>query len=308
MSASAAADALLPAYSDALADLVARAARSVVAITCRDRRPASGVLWREGLVVTASDAIEPEEDLAVTLPDGSLAEAAFAGRDPMTDIALLRVAAASLEPATPGETARMRPGELVFAIGRRAGDAGAVILASWGIVAISGEPWRSRRGGRIDRLIELDLVLDPAAEGGAVVDAAGRTIGIAARGPQHRVLAIPTETIARVAEELLAKGRLARGYLGLRIRRVPLSGRLTQKLETAQRFAVMAIGVEAQGPAARAGIVLGDILARWNGAPVESVGDVLERLDEGQIGGKAELALFRGSDLVKVELELGERA
>ena len=122
------------------------------------------------------------------------------------------------------------------------------------------------------------------------------------------MLAIPTETIARVAEELLAKGRLARGYLGLRIRRVPLSGRLTQKLETAQRFAVMAIGVEAQGPAARAGIVLGDILARWNGAPVESVGDVLERLDEGQIGGKAELALFRGSDLVKVELELGERA
>jgi S1-C subfamily serine protease len=308
MTASTFPDALLPAYSKAFADLVETAGRSVVAVNWRDRALASGILWRDGLVITASDAVEPEADLAVTLPDGAAVEAAFAGRDPTTDIALLRIAAGSALPAAAGEAALLRPGDLVLAVGRRASEAGTGMLAAGGIVAISGEPWRSRRGGRIDRLLELDIALNPAAEGGAVVDAAGRLVGMAVRGARRRVLAIPAETITRVGEELLAKGRIARGYLGLGMRRVALPERLAQTLDPAQRFAVIAISVDPGGPAARAGIVLGDVLARWNGAPIENVGDIVGQLDAAAIGAKAELTIFRGGGLLKVEVEIGERA
>ena len=230
------ADVLLD-LSTSSAAAVDRAARSVVAVHARDRLGASGVLWRDGVVVAASDAVERDEDLAVTLPDGQRLTAALAGRDPTTDIAVLRVESTQGVTVTEtGDPAALRPGHFVLAVGRRS-DEGAAVVASLGIVATSAGPWRSMRGGAIDRLIRLDLRLDPTAEGGALVDAAGKTMGIVVPGPRRRVLAIPATTIDRVADQLLAKGRIPRGYVGLGMQRVRLDAKLAQSLSPPRRRA-----------------------------------------------------------------------
>src|SRR5260221_580394 len=214
--------------STSSAAAVDRAARSVVTVHARDRLGASGVLWRDGVVVAASDAVERDEDLAVTLPDGQRLTAALAGRDPTTDIAVLRVESTQGVTVTEtGDPAALRPGHFVLAVCRR-GDEGAAVVASLGIFATSARPWRTISGGAIDRLIRLDLRLDPTAEGGALVLAAGKTTGIVRPGPRRRLLAIAATTIDRVADQLLAKGRIPRGYVGLGMRRVRLDAKSAQ--------------------------------------------------------------------------------
>jgi len=300
------ADVLLD-LSTSLAAAVDRAARSVVAVHARDRLGASGVLWRDGVVVAASDAVERDEDLAVTLPDGQRLTAALAGRDPTTDVAVLRVE--SMQGVTVTETgdpAALRPGHFALAVGRR-GDEGAAVVASLGIVATSAGPWRSMRGGAIDRLIRLDLRLDPTAEGGALVDAAGKTMGIVVPGPRRRVLAIPATTIDRVADQLLAKGRIPRGYVGLGMRRVRLDAKLAQSLSPPRRTGVIVLSVDSDGPAARAGLMLGDVLITWGGSPVADVRDIMERLGPESVGTAVELGVIRAGTPTRASVAIVER-
>ncbi len=293
--------------STSSAAAVDRAARSVVAVHARDRLGASGVLWRDGVVVAASDAIERDEDLAVTLPDGQRLTAALAGRDPTTDVAVLRVE--SMQGVTVTETgdpAALRPGHFALAVGRR-GDEGAAVVASLGIVATSAGPWRSMRGGAIDRLIRLDLRLDPTAEGGALVDAAGKTMGIVVPGPRRRVLAIPATTIDRVADQLLAKGRILRGYVGLGMQRVRLDAKLAQSLSPPRRTGVIVLSVDSDGPAARAGLMLGDVLTTWGGSPVADVRDIMERLGPESVGTAVELGVIRAGTPTRASVAIVER-
>jgi S1-C subfamily serine protease len=294
----------LSASSAAVVDSVAR---SVVAVHGRDRAGASGILWRDGVVVAANDAVERDEDLAVTLPDGQRVAAELAGRDPTTDVAVLRIVSVQgLAPVEARDPTELLPGHLVFAVGRRA-DEGAAVIASLGVVATSGGPWRSMRGGTIDRLIRLDLTLDPMAEGGALVDAAGKTIGIVVPGPRRRVLAIPATTIGRVADELLAKGRVSRGYVGLGMQRVRLDAKLSQSLSPPRRTGVIVMSVDSKGPAARAGLMLGDVLTAWEGAPVAEVRDILDRLGSESVGTTVELALIRAGVPTRASVTIAER-
>jgi len=293
--------------STSSAAAVDRAARSVVAVHARDRLGASGVLWRDGVVVAASDAIERDEDLAVTLPDGQRLTAALAGRDPTTDVAVLRVE--SMQGVTVTETgdpAALRPGHFALAVGRR-GDEGAAVVASLGIVATSAGPWRSMRGGAIDRLIRLDLRLDPTAEGGALVDAAGKTMGIVVPGPRRRVLAIPATTIDRVADQLLAKGRILRGYVGLGMQRVRLDAKLAQSLSPPRRTGVIVLSVDSDGPAARAGLMVGDVLTTWGESPVADVRDIMERLGPESVGTAVELGVIRAGTPTRASVAIVER-
>src|SRR5260221_3125162 len=306
MSDTASAD-VLRQLSNSSATAVDRAARSVVAVRGRDRLGASGVLWRDGVVVAASDAVERDEDLAVTLPDGQRVAATLAGRDPTTDVAVLRIESTQgMTVAETGDPAALRPGHFVFAVGRRA-DEGAAVVASLGIVATSAGPWRSMRGGVIDHLIRPDLRLDPTAEGGALVDAAGKTMGIVVPGPRRRVLAIPATTIDRVADQLLAKGRISRGYVGLGMRRVRLDAKLAQSLSPPRRTGVIVVSVDPQGPAERAGLVLGDLLTTWNGSPVTEVRDVMERLGPESVGTAVELGLIRAGAPTRTSVAIVER-
>jgi S1-C subfamily serine protease len=286
---------------------VDRAARSVVAVHGRDRLGASGVVWRDGVVVAASDAVERDEDLAVTLPDGRRVVASLAGRDPTTDVAVLRIEGMEgAAPADTGDAAALRPGHFVFAVGRRSDEAAAVV-ASFGIVATSAGPWRSMRGGSIDRLIRLDLRLDPMAEGGALVDAAGKTMGVVVPGPRRRVLAIPASTIDRVADQLLAKGRIPRAYVGLGMQPVRLDANVAHSLSPPRRTGVIVVSVDPDGPAGRAGVMLGDLLTEWAGSPVTDVRDVMERLGPESVGTTVELGLIRAGLPTRVSVTIAER-
>src|SRR5690348_3535137 len=199
----------LLAFSDRVAALVEGVAASVVTVHGGARGTTSGIHWRSGVVVTAEEALERDDGVKLTLPGGRRIEASLAGRDPTTDVAVLRFQPDGL-PAARTTHAVLRPGQTVVAVGSHEGAA----LAALGIVAYAGGPWQSMRGGTIDSLVRLDLALSPAGEGGALIDAAGRVVGMTVLGPRRRALAIPSTTIDRAVDQLLARGHVFRGYLG----------------------------------------------------------------------------------------------
>ncbi len=282
----------LQPLSAALAGLVAEAARSVVGIHSHRAR-SSGFVWRPGLVVTADEALAEEGEIAVTLPGGDKAAASLIGRDPTTDIALLRVDAAGLPPA-PLDAAPAEAGALTLTIGVQEG----APVAALGLVAMAGPPWRSLRGGEISARIELDLMLRRQAEGGLALDAAGRGFGMAVFGPRRRVLVIPAATIERVTAMLEAHGRIPRGYLGLGLQPVRLEG---------AGLGAMVMSVDPRGPGAAAGLRQGDILVAWDGRPVESIQMLLRALGPESIGSAVTLALRRAGAPVEARLTIGER-
>jgi len=286
----------LALLSDRLAALVEAAARSVVAVHGGGRHSTSAIHWRPGLLVTAEEALEREDDIAVTLPDGRRIPAVLVGRDPSTDVAVLRIAPDGLPVAQSGTTAALRPGHLVLAVGRH--EAGPI--ASHGVAGFIGGAWQSQRGGTIDHLLRLDLNLSPAAEGGALVDTAGRVLGMMVLGPRRRALAIPASTIDRAVDQLLAKGHVARGYLGAALQRVRLGGGAAER-------GVLVIGIDADGPAARAGMLVGDVIVAWNGTAVARVREVMRLLGTDSVGVAVQLGIIRGGQPLTLGITLGER-
>lgn len=285
----------LAAFSDRLAALAAAGAARTVAVHGRDgRRARSGLIWAEGLVVTAEEALERDDELSVTLPDGQRVAATLAGRDPGTDVALLRAETGPLPPLPAEGPAAAAAGHVVLALAR--GEHGAA--AAFGTVTLAGGPWRSMRGGKLDRRIQLGLRLDPEGEGGPVLDHAGRLIGMAVPGPHRLVLAIPAETIARTVEVLRTRGRVARGYLGLAMQPVGLPG---------GKRGVIVVGLDPDGPGARGGVLLGDVLTGFNGAPVGSVRDLLAGLDPETVGRDARLDLVRAGAPMRLSVRIAER-
>jgi S1-C subfamily serine protease len=294
-------DSLL-AFSDQTADLVARTAKSVVAVHGAGR-PQSGILWRPGVVVTAEEALEGDDNITVTLPGGRQVAATLAGRDPTTDVAALRIEADGMAPVDLADASGLRAGQIVLAVGNYEGAA----VAGLGIVAFVGGPWQSFRGGAIDSLLRLDLGLNPSAEGGAVVDPRGATVGMAVFGPRRRVLAIPSSTINRSLDQLLAKGHVSRGYLGAGLQ--PIRGRGRRSEAAADRArGILVVNIDPQGPAARSGMFVGDIITAWNGKPVERVREVMQLLGADSIGSTVELALLRGGASTSLKVVIGERA
>jgi S1-C subfamily serine protease len=283
-------------YSDRVASLVETATRSVVAVHGGGRRSTSAIHWRPGILVTAEEALEREDDIAVTLPDGQRVAATLAGRDPSTDVAVLRFPPDGLPVASRGDAAALRTGHFVLAIGRHEGGP----IASHGIAGFIGGAWQSQRGGTIDHLLRLDLNLSPAAEGGALIDSAGRVLGMTVLGPRRRALAIPASTVDRAVDQLLAKGHVARGYFGAALQRVRLGG------DTGER-GVLAVGIEADGPAARAGLLVGDAIVGWNGAAVTRVREIMRLLGTDSVGKTVELGLVRGGQKLTLGITIGER-
>jgi len=284
---------ILSQISDATQALVEKTAPRVVALNAGHRNAASGILWRPGLIVTADEAISDDENVEVMMPDGSTAAAGFAGHDPSTDIALLRLGAGAgtLQPFKPATAVKV--GQLAVAVGR--GEKG--VLAASGIVIESGGSWRSWAGGLIDQRILLGLALDRRSHGGAVVDAEGNLIGLAAFAPRRRALVIPAATVDRIAERLAAKGSIARGYLGAGLH--PLRGE--------RESGAIVVKVDGNGPAKRAGILVGDVLTAWNGEPIRGVRDVFKRLGPDAVGSTITFEVTRADQHIKVAVAIGER-
>ena len=287
--------------SNQLAALVAAAAQSVVAVHGGGRRPSSGIVWQPGIVVTAEETIAHDADLALTLPNGDRVRATLSGRDPSTDIAVLRYEATppikALAPT--GFATDLQAGHLAVAVGRTEGNT----VATLGMVSFAGPPWRSRQGGQIDARLVIDVRLPGVAEGGALVGAGGELIGIAVFGPRRRVLAIPATTIARVVPTIQDKGHIARGYLGVGLQRVPLPA--GDGGET--RRGAMVVTLDPAGPAKTAGILQGDIIVGLGGAAVTGLRSLYQQLGPDAVGKKLAVDLIRAGARTTIDVTIAPR-
>jgi S1-C subfamily serine protease len=294
----------LEAISDRIADLCDRIAPRLVAIHGPRRRSSSGFIWRPGLVLTAEEALETDEDILITRPDGSQVPASLVGRDPSTDIALLRTEEQPIADAPFAGTSGLRVGHLVLAAGRQPEG----VCAALGIVALAGGSWRSLRGGHIDRRLHLDLKLDARSQGGAALDINGQILGMTVLGPGGRVLVIPSETIERVAPQLLAHGRIARGYLGLGLQPVRIDQTIADAAGLAEPKGLIVISVDPSGPGQRAGIKQGDMLIRWNTDSLHSVRRVYTFLGPESVGQSITLGMLRAGKQISLTIEIAERS
>lgn len=295
---------VLAALSDDLAAAVERAGRSVVAIHARRRIPSSGVAWRSGVIVTASHTVTRDEDITLTLPDGGTAPATLAGRDETTGIAVLRTDAMGITPAEHASAGALRVGNLVLALGRP----GTAITASLGVVSAVGGEWRTWQGGRIDQFVRLDIAVYDGFSGGPLVEAGGHVLGINSSGLARGMpLTIPATTVDRVADQVLAGGRLGRGYLGLASQPVRLPEGLRQSLHLAGDFGLVVVNVEPGGPAEQGGVLLGDILVTLDGAPVSDPRDVLAALTPERVGQAIPVRVLRGGQPTELAITVGQR-
>ncbi len=294
---------LLAALSDGMADAVEKVGTSVVRVNGRRRRPASGVVYAPDMVLTASHALEREEDLTVGVGDGRTLAARFVGRDPSTDLAVLRVEDLKVAAAPPaGGTARI--GQLALAGGSPGRGEGP--RASLGVVSSVGGPMRTWRGPRLERYIQTDATAYPGFSGGPLIDARGRVLGIMTTGlARGAALAVPAELAWRVAKSLEERGSVRRGYLGILSQPVRLPD--GQRLGLTQRGGLLVVGVEEGSPAGRGGLMIGDILATLDGQPVEDTEDLLVLLTGDRVGREVEVRVIRGGELQTLQVTVGER-
>jgi len=289
--------------SNELAELVASSAQHIVAVRLDGGRSVSGIVWRPGHVVTAAERLDDEPtSLRVTSGTAGESEATLLGRDLSTDVAVLSVAAVTGAGLSARHAATPRAGQLALAVGRSA-EHGPIV--NFGGVAVVGGAWHSRLGGRIDRLVRVDASLLRAAEGGAVLDLEGRLIGMAVVGPRRALLAIPSETIGRVVEQLAAKGRISRGYLGVAMQPVRLPEALQKLANTG--VGLLVSSVDPQSGAALAGMLLGDVIVGWNGEPVRDYRQVQRSLAPESVGSSLTVTLVRAGGLITLRLTIGER-
>jgi S1-C subfamily serine protease len=290
----------LSQLSHDISAVVAAAAPAVVAVHGGGRRPSSGVIWQPGIVVTAEETIARDSDLAVVLPGGNRVQATLAGRDPSTDIAVLRY-----DGAPPAQAFASMPvasglqaGQLALAIGSAEGGA----VATLGIVSFVGGPWRSSLGGHIDARLVIDTRLPAVAEGGVLVGADGSMIGMAVFGPRRRVLAIPAATIARIVPVVLDKGHISRGYLGVGLQRVALGAEGGE-----QRRGAMVVTLDPAGPAKTAGILQGDIIVAVGGTAVTGPRSLYHQLGPDAVGRKLAVDVIRAGAHASLDVTIAPR-
>ncbi|MBV8818932.1 MAG: serine protease [Acidobacteriaceae bacterium] len=282
-----------------------RAGQTVVTVHGRPRVPSSGVLWKEGVVVTADHTLRRDEELRITLPDGQSVGATLAGRDPGTDLAVLRTEQQQTPAAQLQDIEDLKPGSLALVVGR-SHETG--VSAALGVISTVSGPWHTWRGGKIDQFVRLDVGLYPGASGGAVVDASGRLVGIATGGlSRTSALAIPRVTVTRVVEALLKSGRVARGYLGLGLQPVVVPEHLRTELAITQKTGLIALSVEPDAPAGKAGIVIGDVLLTLNGNAVGDTDDLQAVLGPEFVGKTVDCTILRGGARANVQITIGER-
>ena len=293
----------LGALSDGMADAVEKIGPSVVRVNGRRRRSGSGVVYAPNTVLTASHVLEREEDLTVDTLDGRTLLAEFVGRDPSTDLAVLRVEGLDVDAARPAE-GDARIGQLALAVGNPGRSDGP--RASLGVVSAVGGPTRMWRGPRLERYIQTDATPYPGFSGGPLIDARGDVLGIMTTGlARGMALAVPAELAWRVAKTLEERGSVKRGYLGILSQPVRLPD--GERLGLTQRGGLLVVGVEDGSPAGRGGLIIGDILATLDGQPVEDTEDLLVLLTGERVGRNVPVKVVRGGELQSLEITVGER-
>ncbi len=294
---------VLTDLSKRVASLVAAASAHVVRVEGRRRGAASGVVWsQDGVVVTASHALERDEGIEVFLPSEQEVRGEVLGRDPTTDLAVVRASASGLSAAAFAEADGLAAGELVLAVSRP----GRSARAALGILARAAGEWRAPGGGRVDRFLETTLDLHPGLSGALVLRADGAAIGIATAGlVRGAAMILPATTLRRVVKSLLAHGGVRRGYVGVAMVPVRLPSALAS--EAGQAEALLVSAVEPDSPAARGGLLFGDALLSIGGRAVTDPSDVLPVLEEDRIGDAVAVRIVRAGEIREVTVTIGAR-
>jgi S1-C subfamily serine protease len=294
----------LVAFSEAMANAVAKAGAATVLVNARRRMPASGVQFAPGLVLTASHAVEREDNLSILSPDGAEISATLSGRDPSSDLAVLRLEKTSGALAERAAEAG-RVGQLVLALGRPTPNG---IEASLGVISAVGGPVRMQRGGLLERYLRTDTIPYPGFSGGPLIDAAGQVLGINTSGLTHgAAITIPASLAWTVADALGQHGRVRRGYLGVRSQPVQLPAAAQQALGREQQIGLLLVGVDDGSPAANGGLMLGDVLVALAGQLVEDPDALVSMLAGSLVGTPVAIEVIRGGQPQTLSVTVGER-
>ncbi len=295
----------LAQISNQLADTVQAAGAWTVRVQARRGPPASGIALAADLVVTADHVVDPqrEDAIRIGLPDGSEVGGSLVGRDPATDIAVLRVTSGTLTPAT-GATADPRTGALALVVGRPGGEPNA----SLGLITGLAGPARTRRGGMLERFIQVDAVMYPGFSGGPLVDAGGKVLGLITSGLGFGgpAVAIPWAQVQQIAQTIGQHGKVPRGYLGVGSQPVALQPQ-AKELAGGQERGLLVIQVADGGPAAAAGFLQGDILVRLDGNAVTNADDLQGLLGPNKVGTAVTASVVRGGELRDLNVTIGTR-
>jgi S1-C subfamily serine protease len=295
---------ILSNLSKALAEMADRGGRGVVRVEARRRVPASGIVWSaDGLVVTAHHIVRRDDNISLGLPDGQTVPATLVGRDPTTDLALLRAEATDLTPAAWAAPEGLRVGHIVLALGRP----GRTVQATLGIVSALGDEWRTPAGGKLDRYLQTDVVMYPGFSGGPLVDAAGQVLGLNTSALLRGVsLTVPAPTVRRVTEALQANGRMRRGFLGVGAQAVRLPETVARQV--GQDTGLLLVSVNPGSPAEKAGLLLGDTIVSLDNHPVRQMDDLLALLSAERVGITTSVRIVRGGQVQEQSVVIGERA
>lgn len=295
---------MLPGLSQALVETIEKAGQSIVRVEARKRLPATGIVWSaDGLIVTSHHVVTRDDNIQVGLPDGSLVKAALVGRDPTTDIALLRADASGLTPAVWASPDAVKVGYLVLAAGRP----GRSVQATLGIVSALNGEWRTPAGGRIDRYLQTDVTMYPGFSGGPLIGADGVFAGMNTSALLREAsISIPSTTLARITGLLVEHGRVRRGYLGVSAQPVRLPESLQKSLE--QETGLLIVSVEEGSPAERAGLLLGDTIIAIGTTTTRHMDHLLGALSDSDLVGKeTPVKIVRSGELKEIVAMIGER-
>lgn len=288
--------------SNELAGVVETAGSAVVRVEGRRRLSASGIVWAEdGVIVTAHHVLERDDGLSLGFGGEEKVTAELVGRDPGTDLAVLRSDQKEMKPADWIDADSVRVGHLVLALGRP----GRTVQATLGIVSALGTSWRTAAGGMVDRYLQTDVVMYPGFSGGPLVNVEGRVLGLNTSALRGVSLAIPTSTVRRVVEAILTHGKVRRGYLGVGVQpvRIPQA----QAKELGQETGLILVSVEPGSPADKGGLMLGDTLLSVDGAPVRQLDELLDLLSHEFVDREVVLHILRAGGVLEQKVMIGER-
>lgn len=294
----------LAELSSQLAAAVETAGKSIVSIHARRRIPSSGIIWRDGVVVSASHTVRRDDEIPVKLPNGDSVVAKVAGRDSATDIIALRVEGNRL-PSPPSRLpTSLRVGSLVLAVGRPGRD----VSASFGIVSAVGEGWRTWQGARIDRVLRLDLAVYDGFSGGPLVDPSGAVLGLnnsaLARGTP---LALPAAAVDKVLDELLERGHVRRPFIGVAVQPVALSASVVKQHGLKGEAGLLIVSIADGSPAEKAGMLLGDVLLEASGNQLRGPDDLLDALSSVAKDAAISVRFLRGGTIKTASITPADR-